>query len=459
MRSLAPRMFRTSTFRLSLLYIALFGVSMIAVLGFVYFATVGNMVRITDETIQRELDDLLEEYHHGGGKHLQATLTSRLQEGAVAGWIYLLADNTYHPVLGNVPEWPAEATQSGRWLRFTLARRQGPSTVRALSIALPNGQLLLVGMDIRPAENFTTTMIQAAFWAVILTLALGIGGGYVMSRNMLRRLDVINKSAERIMRGNLALRMPVMGSGDEFDRLAQTLNSMLQEIERLIASIRSVTTNLAHDLRSPLTRIKSRLEVALKGETRLDQLRHEINYTILESDQLLATFNALLSIAEAEGGTARANLRALDLWEIAVDVADLYQPMAEDRGLELILQGDVGVMVIGHRQLLLQALLNLVDNAIKYTEAGRVTIQVTRMDGTAVLSVADTGPGIPAEDRTRVLEQFVRLDPARSTRGNGLGLSLVAAIARLHDAQVALSDNMIDGMPRGLVIKIIFAAQ
>jgi len=450
MLTLSPRLFRTSTFRLSLLYVLIFGVSMIAVLGFVYFATVNNMIRITDESIQREMDDLQTEYHRGSARRLQSVIQARLKDDQVGGWVYLLVDNAYRPILGNVPDWPVEATEAGHWLRFTVPRGAHQYTMRALSAALPNGQLLLVGMDIRPAEKFTSTMIQAALWGAALTMALGIFGGYLMSRNMLRRLDVFNRSAERIMRGNLAHRMPVVGSGDEFDRLAETLNSMLQEIERLVASIRAVTTNLAHDLRSPLTRIKSRLELVLTGRGDAEQLRHEIDYTIRESDQLLATFNALLSIAEAEGGAARANMKELDLFEVAEDVADLYRPMAEDKGLDLELHGEGGAVVTAHRQLLLQALLNLVDNAVKYTEAGRVTIAVAHDAGGASITVADTGPGIAVVDRVRVLEQFVRLDPARTTRGNGLGLSLVAAIARLHGAELVLDGE------GGLEVKLVF---
>ena len=428
---------------------------MVAVLGTVYFATAGNMLRITDETIQREFDDLLDEYKHGGTKKLQAAIEARTHDEQVGGWGYLLADEAYRPITGNLPHWPVEATQGGRWMSFTVKRRQEQYTMRALSYALPNGQVLLVGMDIRSAEKFKSTMIEAALWGALLTLGLGVVGGYYMSRNMLRRLDVLTRGAERIMRGNLSMRMPVMGSGDEFDRLAETLNSMLQEIERLIASIRGVTTNLAHDLRSPLTRIKSRLELAMVSQENRAKLQQEMQYTIAETDQLLRTFNALLSIAEAEGGAARANMKPIDLYEIAQDVADLYGPMAEDHGLVLELVGAPGVSITGHRQLLLQALLNLVDNAIKYTQQGKITITVGHEGKHAVLSVMDTGDGIPAEDRQRVLEQFVRLDPARTTRGNGLGLSLVAAIVRLHDAALELLDNP-EGA--GLVVKITFGA-
>ncbi|HCM84177.1 MAG TPA: HAMP domain-containing sensor histidine kinase [Alphaproteobacteria bacterium] len=456
MRGIAPRFFQTTAFRLSLLYVALFGISMIAVLGSIYIATVNNMIRIADETVERELDDLLLEYKRGGTRQLQKTIESRLRGDQLGGWVYLLADSAYRPVLGNMPSWPAQATKTGRWLRFTLARRKDQYTMRALSVSLSNGQLLLVGMDIRPAEKFTDTMIKAALWGLALTLLLGIGGGYLMSRNMLRRIDVLNKGAERIMRGNLSLRMPLVGSGDEFDRLATTLNSMLNEIERLIASIRGVTTNLAHDMRSPLTRIKSRLEIALTGQGDADKLRGEISYAISESDQLLATFNALLSIAEAEGGSARANMKHVDVWEVAQDVTDLYQPIAEDRGLEMELVGGAGAVITGHRQLLLQALLNLVDNAIKYTKSGKIQIAVTRENNGVSLSVSDTGSGIPADQRAKVLEQFVRLDPARTTRGNGLGLSLVAAIARLHEAEMILNHSSLPAADTGLEVKIYF---
>jgi signal transduction histidine kinase len=211
---------------------------------------------------------------------------------------------------------------------------------------------------------------------------------------------------------------------------------------------------LAHDLRSPLTRIKSRLELALVSDAGVEKQRQEMQYTISETDQLLRTFNALLSIAEAEGGAARANMKPLDLYEIAQDVADLYRPMAEDRGLVLDLAGAAGVMITGHRQLLLQALLNLVDNAIKYTNTGKITLAVLYDGKNSVLAVTDTGPGIPPEDRVRVLDQFVRLDPARTTRGNGLGLSLVAAIVRLHGAVLELLDNPASNA--GLEVKITF---
>ncbi len=453
------RFFRTSTFRLSLLYIALFGISMIAVLLFIYLSTVQNMIRLTDDSINQELNDVLAEYKSGGTKELKSTLETRIGDARVGGWVYLLTDEAFRPVLGNLPAWPVASTQTGKWLRFTMdeARRGEHHAVRALSLALPSGQLLLVGRDIRQEENFTETMWHAALWAGVLTLLLGIGGGFYMSRNMLKRLDVLTRGAERIMRGGVAARMPTQGSDDEFDRLAKTLNAMLGEIERLIHSIRGVTTNLAHDLRSPLTRIKSRLELSLGRAGNAETLRDEMAYAIGETDQLLVTFNALLSIAEAEGGAARANLAPVDLAQLVEDVADLYGPIAEDKGLALTFAHDGEVTVLGHRQLLFQALLNLIDNAIKYTVRGGITVTSTAQpDGHVVLTIADTGPGIPAADRARVLEQFVRLDESRTTRGNGLGLSLVAAIARLHAADLTLSDNEAAPERQGLKVSLNF---
>ena len=451
MYRLPLRLVRSSTFRLSLLYVLLFALSMTAVLGFVYANTVGTMVRITDETIQRERDDLMNDYRRGGNWRLERIIQKRLETDHLRGWVYLLVDEAYAPIAGNLPQWPVDARRDGRWITFAMQRPQGSYQIRALAVPLDRGQVLLVGMDVHAGQTFRDTMIQAALGGLLLTLGLGMGGGIFMSRNMLRRINVIDRSAQRIMSGKLSSRIPVVGSGDEFDRLTNTLNAMLNEIERLIASIRNVTTSLAHDMRSPLTRIKSRLELALASDNNAEQLRDEIQYTIGESDQLLATFNAILSIAEAEGGTARDNFIPVDLWDVAGDVAELYQPIAEDRGLYLSLEGEGGSTIIGHRQMLLQALLNLVDNAIKYTEHGGITLRIERAARTITLVVADTGPGIAPADRARVLERFVRLDPARTTRGNGLGLSLVAAIARLHDAQLEL------GGDTGLEVKLQFS--
>jgi signal transduction histidine kinase len=280
-----------------------------------------------------------------------------------------------------------------------------------------------------------------------------VGGGLLISRRMLTRLGAINRAAERIMAGDLSHRIATTGSNDEFDRLSEQLNAMLEEIRRLMVGMRTVTDNIAHDLRSPLTRMKGRLEMLARDPSNSDAQLQAIERTIADADQLLATFTALLSIADAESGTARASMELIDLGAIAADIAELYGPAAEERGLRMCADEGDGA-VVGSRQLLFQAVANLIDNALKHTPpGGEIAISVVR-EGTAVkLIVRDSGSGIPEGERGRVLEPFVRLDNSRSTPGSGLGLALVAAIARLHGAKITLSDNR-----PGLIVTLAFPA-
>jgi signal transduction histidine kinase len=300
---------------------------------------------------------------------------------------------------------------------------------------------------------FTTTLP----WTVGLILLLGLLGGALMSRNMLRRLDAINRAAGKIMAGDLARRVPVTGAGDEFDMLAENLNRMLDRIERLMKGLREVTDSVAHDLRTPLSRLRNRLEetaARLAAGAAAGSMADEIERAIAETDKLIGTFNALLLIAETDAGTARGTMKPLDLASVAADVAELYEPLAEERGVALVLEPAEPVTIEGNRSLIAQALANLVDNAIKYTPpGGRAVIRVAAGDDGISLSVADSGPGIPREDRTRVVERFVRLEASRNSPGTGLGLSLAAAVAHFHDAELLLTD----AVPSGLVAALRFA--
>jgi signal transduction histidine kinase len=265
-----------------------------------------------------------------------------------------------------------------------------------------------------------------------------------MSRTILRRIEVINDSADRIRQGEVKRRMPVRGSNDEFDRLAENLNAMLEEIERLMGSIRAATNNIAHDLRSPLNRLRNRLESMHRQLPEPARQQEELEHAIGEVDGLLQTFNALLSIADAEAGAGRGNLAPVDLEALTHDVAELYGALVEDHGLKFESAIKGPAIITGNRQLLFQAIGNLIDNAAKYGASGGVVSLALQpaVDGIgAAVTVADRGPGIPETDRSRVLERFVRLDASRTSPGNGLGLSLVAAIARLHNAALSLGDN------------------
>jgi signal transduction histidine kinase len=288
-----------------------------------------------------------------------------------------------------------------------------------------------------------------------------------MSRNMLRRVEQVNRTAERVIAGNLSDRVPRRGTADEFDQLAANLNGMLDQIERLMSGMREVTDNVAHDLKTPLARLRARLELALIGPddplARTDAIRAAID----EADRLLATFNALLSIAEAEAGAGGWSGEKLDLGEVARAVVELYEPVAEEKGFALRLDSAPTTMIRGDRHLLSQALANLIDNALKYGTlrhdggecgGGDIAIGVSQRDGRAVLEVADRGPGIPVGDRASVFDRFVRLEPSRSTPGNGLGLSLVRAVARRHEANVTLGDNCSGAGHPGLKVRIEFPA-
>ncbi len=283
-------------------------------------------------------------------------------------------------------------------------------------------------------------------------IALGIGliGGTVMSRNLLRRVEQVNRTSERVMAGNLSDRVPLHGTRDEFDQLAANLNRMLDQIERLMTAMREVTDDVAHDLRTPLSRLRARLERALvpsgsdpSGADPSGCASHgeAIRAAIEEADRLLATFNALLRIAELESGARLDQTTPVDLSEVARSAAELYEPVAEEQGFALSVVAEPGVRISGDWHLLSQALANLLDNALKYAGGGRIELRVFHKDGQAILEVADHGPGIPEADRQSVLDRFVRLEPSRTTPGNGLGLSLVRAIARRHDGSVTLEDN------------------
>ena len=437
------RFFATTTFRLALLYAGLFCTSVLALFAFLYWTTTVLVDRQREQAVVADMTSLTEAFAEQGLNGLSDAIDARTEPDRVGNNIYLLTDRAMAPVTGNVSAWPRVVKRDGAWISFPITI-EGEATAhqaRAVHVVLPGDYHLLVGQDTRIEQQFRTTIVQALGWSIAITLLLGIGGGFVMSRNMLRRIEAINQAAERIMRGEVRHRMPVGSSHDEFDRLATNLNQMLEEIEHLMGSMRTVTHNIAHDLRSPLTHMRSRLESALSTGDPQRQ-REAIEQATADADQMLTTFNALLSIADTEAGAGRADMEPVDLAAVAHDVADLYEPLAEDGGMRLELVTSGPQIVAGNRHLLFQALTNLIDNAVKHARGcRRIEVAVGGADGAPQVSVADDGPGIPEADRARVLERFVRLDASRTTPGNGLGLSLVAAVARLHGAALSLEDN------------------
>lgn len=451
---------RTSTFRLMAVYMVLFALSSGAILAYVYWNTAVLLESQADETIEAEISGLAEQYRQGGLGRLMATVQARSRNPS--NNVYLLTNFKGDRLAGNLDALPPGVEEVTGWTEFSYdvltPRGPAPHLARAQYFTLRGGYKLVVGRDVQERRRFADLIKQALIWALGITLALGAGGGIFLSRTFLRRVDAINATSRAIMAGDLSERMVVSGTGDELDRLATGLNEMLEQIERLMTGMREVTDNVAHDLKTPLTRLRARVEDALRGGVKAGY-KTALEATLKEADDLLDIFNALLSIARAEAGESRSGMTETDIGALVVDLAELYEPLAEDAGGKVTARAEDGLMARADRQLLSQALANLIDNALKYagTEAspGRLDIMLgaRAADGSIVLTVSDNGPGIAAKDRVRVVERFVRLDDARSNPGSGLGLSLAAGIVKLHGGTMLLKDNA-----PGLMVEIILPA-
>ncbi len=459
---------RTTTFRVAMIYLAIFSFSAFLVLASIYWNTAGFMARQTDETLEAEAFGLAEQYRQRGLRGLEQIIIGRSRDRQ--GSFYLLTDPDRRRLVGNLSSWPNVKTGPGGWLDFQYETETGEGrethAARGRHFNLPQGFHLLVGRDVHERLAIEQQIVSALTWGGFLTALLGLVGAIVISRNMVARIDVINKTSRDIMGGDLSRRVPVKGTGDEMDQLAENLNAMLDKIERLMAGMREVTDNVAHDLRSPLNRIRSRLEVTLMQRDNTGEYKQAIEQTIQEADDLLSTFNALLAIARAEAGAARETMSAIDLSEVVRDTAELYEPVAEEKRQSFEVEVDNVSSVWGNREMIAQAVANLIDNAIKYTpDGGDVSVSLKPGKKGALeghdalrLTIRDGGPGIPETDRDHVRNRFVRLERSRNKPGSGLGLSLVSAVAQLHEARFTLSDNDPDKHPPGLRATMIFPA-
>jgi hypothetical protein len=453
--SASGKLLGSSTFRLAALYLFLFALSVGAILGYIYWNTALLLERQTDETIRAEVQGLADQYQLRGVLGLAETIRSRGQDAT--GALYLLETPLGERVVGNIVSMPSNISDETQWIEFPYEARgaQGIERhqARAFHTGLAGGFKLVVGRDVEALRQFRDIIRNTIIWSLLIALVLGLGGGLLLSRNFLARIESITDASRAIMAGNLSGRMPVKGSNDELDRLAQSLNEMLERIERLMNGMQEVTSNVAHDLRTPLTRLKARVESALRSGGPMEY-RQALEKTIEDSDRLLQTFNSLLSIAKAEAGQSGEGLQPSELQPILEDVAELYEPIAEEAGGRLQAHIEPGLWVRADRQLIAQAVSNLIDNALKYgVQPGAkpdIILRGTAGKKEVVISVSDRGPGIPEADRRRVVERFVRLDESRSAPGNGLGLSLVSGIMTLHGGQLELADNA-----PGLIARLI----
>jgi signal transduction histidine kinase len=440
------RLRRSATFRLALLYAVVFGASILVVLGFVYWSTAAYMSRQADQTIEAEIGSFEERYRTSGLAGLTALIRERLSRRPAGSSIYLLVAPDRTPVIGNLRSWPRVEPDREGWLVFRLedATVRGDPQIhgaRARSFRIRGGYQLLVGRDMHELESIQRLIRQATVSGLLIAALLALVGAVVTSRSMLRRLGTINATVDDIMTGDLSRRIPDDGAGDEFSQLVDHLNRMLERIEALLEGVKQVSDNIAHDLRTPLARLRNRLDELDQDGDRQDR-QEVVESAIREADGLLATFGALLRIARIESGARRSGFESVDLASLAREVGELYEPVAESRGQTLSLQTPDQLVVQGDPELLSQALANLTDNALKYTpEGGAIEISVQSDAGAPRVTVADTGPGIPEDERGSVFQRFYRLDTSRGSPGSGLGLSLVGAVAKLHEIQVRLEDG------------------
>jgi hypothetical protein len=443
------KFFRTTAFKLTLAYMTLFALFGVAILGYFAFNTRRLITEQITQTVDAEIVGLGEQHRQGGIRLLVSVIEDRSRRPGSS--LYLVSNFAGESLAGNVGSLPHGVLDRPGWAETVYRRldEQDGADHSALVrvVQMPGGFRLLVGRDLEEREHIYRILIATGRWAIALVVVLGLAGGFFVTRRVLKRIDAMSETSRVIMAGDLGGRLPISGTGDELDRLAQSLNGMLERIEALMRGLKEVSDNIAHDLKTPLTRLRNRSEEALRAAKSDADYRAALETTIEESDKLIRSFNALLMIAQAESGQARDNMEVLDAGDVVRGIGELYEPLADEKGLELRVETDGPAPVRGNRELISQALANLVDNAIKYGrpdgEGTPAEIVVrTRTEGRQVfIEVSDRGAGIPEADRSRVVQRFFRLEQSRSLPGSGLGLSLAAAVARLHGGELTLADN------------------
>ncbi|MGE0116155.1 MAG: ATP-binding protein [Steroidobacteraceae bacterium] len=454
MARLSRAFFRTTVVRLALIYIGVFALTTAALFSSVYVLTLRAVDDGTEELMESQLQGLSEQYATLGLRGLVAVVRARSQSLNSSRSVYLLADESLRPLAGNLNAWPQLNNQRGKWFEFNVTVQDGQGgdehPIRAALVTLPEGYRLLIGTDVIERARLALVMQRAGALALALSVLIGAVIAVWMNRRLLNQVHAIASAGQDIAKGDFARRLPISGSGDELDELATDLNALLERIEQLTLALRFVIDGTAHDLRGPLNRMRMRLEQAL--EQAPADGRVPIEAAMQDADALLRTLEALLRIAQAQSGAANAEIAVLNLGKLVSEIAELYAPLAEQRGIRLELpQLDAGA-VQGSRQLLAHAVANLLDNAVKYTPPGGCIIASVQAESSSVvLRVSDNGPGIPAADRERVLQRFVRLDSAQAEPGTGLGLSLVAAVCRFHHAELSLEDAS-----PGLAVRLSF---
>lgn len=462
-----PRLFRTTPFRLTLLFLALFAAAASAFLAYIYLATAGEATRRTDQNITREMRSLVAAYDRAGVDAVNQSLIERA--ASERPFLYLLMKPDGARISGSIAESPIEdaggtvgvATRAS----FSVTDFDGQGRLvkhpaRGIQERLSGGEILFVGADISEDQAYVVKITRALWGAGALVIVLGLAGGLLVSRNVSRSMGALNDVVAAVRNGDFDARAAVRGARDEFDELSEGINEMLDRLQRSMAGHRHAGDAIAHDLRSPLTRLRARLESAyLDVEAGKGDAEEALAQALDDTDGVLKTFSAVLAIARLQAAGQAPDQHLFDPAELAADLAELYEPTCEDKGLEFGAELAKNLQVRGNREFLAQAMANLLDNAVKYTPAGgAIMLRVRRRSsGEIEFSVTDTGPGVPDEDRARVVERFVRLENSRSEPGSGLGLSLVAAVAEAHGGRLELSEGpgKVGEMGPGLRVALI----
>ncbi len=465
-----PSLFRRTPFRLTLLFLALFATAAAAVLAWVYVASANEARLRAEEAVRAEVTTLTGIYDARGFDALNMAVIDRTLSRD--NFLYLLIDAEGNRVTGSLNVSPIQDYDGGTvWHTFPMTDTLPDGRVvrpqsRGVQMTLKGGEQLFVGQSLGDTEAYLGRLTQARWGAMGIVVMLGLIGGLLVSRNLERAMGRLNRVVLAVQGGDLKARVPVRGSGDELDELGQGMNGMLDRLEASMASIRHAGDAIAHDLRSPLTRMRAKLEVALiDAEAGKVSGTEALELALSEADDLLKTFNTVLAIARLQAAAGSGNIpdaKLFDAADLAADLAELYEPAGEDKGLEFSAEIERGLNIVGNRPFLTQALANIIDNAIKYTpEGGAVKLRARRRSsGEIEFSVTDTGPGVPEADRGRVIERFVRLDNSRTEPGSGLGLALVGAVMEAHGGRIQLDEGpgVFNGSGPGLRVALVLAA-
>lgn len=446
------RLLSSAGFRFALVFGATFVAAALAFAAVLWWGTAGALDRQTDAAVRADAIALMERWRDGGPAAVTDAIEERLAADIENHTLYLLITPDGRRISGNLDRWPSAADDPGAWAYQNVLREGGRAEARLHDVDLPGGYRLIVGRDIAAKLRLRTLLAEGLLWSLGVAVLFALGGAWLLRRSLESRLRPVYATAAAIAGGDLAHRVPRGGRSDEFDRLAATMNNMLDQIDRLMTGVRDASDAIAHDLRTPIARARAKLEDALETAPDDVALRGAVEQGIADLDGISRIFQALLRITEAEAGARRAAFAPLDVVPLLQDAAEIYGAMAEAANLTLEVALPEHLDVVGDRDLLLQATANLLDNAIKFTPAGgTVTLSARALPGIeAEITVADNGPGLSPEDRARAGERFFRADSSRATPGSGLGLSLVTAVAHLHEGTLTLDDAFPGLSPPGL---------